>query len=98
MRTQVRIDVQGRGEVEVFSRARVQAMRDGVQLALRVRRQVCALGPVLAQQPVGVLIGAALPGAVRIGKEDLDGEPVGQALMLGHLFPPHRRRPLTRLS
>jgi hypothetical protein len=29
-----------------------------------------------------VFIGAALPGAIRIGKEDLDGE----ALVLGHLF------------
>ena len=45
---QVRIDFQGRGEVEAFSGARVQAMGDGVQLALRVPRQVGALGQVLA--------------------------------------------------
>ena len=84
---QVRIDFQGRGEIETFPRARVQAVRDGVQLALRVARQVRALGQVLAQQAVGVLVGAALPGAVRIGKEDLDREPLGRLLVLGHLFP-----------
>ena len=86
MRAQLRVDFQGRGKVETFPRARVQAMRNGVQLALRVARQVRALGQVLAQQPVRVLIGAALPRAVRIGTEDLEREPLGQALMLGHLF------------
>ena len=84
---QVRVDFQGRGEVETCSWARVQAMGDGVQLALGVVGQIRPLGEVLAQQPTGVLVGAALPGAVRIGKEDLDREPLGQLLVLGHLFP-----------
>ena len=84
--TQLREDLQGRGEVQALSRARIQPMRDGVQLALRVARQVCALRQVLTQQPIGILIGPALPGAVRIGKEHLDGEALGQALVLGHLF------------
>ena len=53
MRAQVRIDFQGRGNVEAFSRACVQAMRDGVQLALRVARQVGTLGQVSAQQSIG---------------------------------------------
>ena len=88
MMAQLRIDFQGRGNVETFPRARVQPMRDGVQLALCVARQVGALRQVLAQQPVGVLVGAALPRAVWIGKEDLDGEPLGQLLVLGHFFPP----------
>ena len=86
--TQLRIDFQGRGEVQTLSRARIEAMRNGIQLALRVARQVGALGQVLAQQPVRVFIGAPLPGAVRIGKEDLDREPLGQLLMLGPLVPP----------
>ena len=47
---------------------------------------VCALGQVLAQQAIRILIGATLPGAIRIGKEDLDREPLSQALMLGHLI------------
>jgi len=39
-------------------------MRDGIQLARRVVRPVCALGQVLAHQASGVLVGAALAGAV----------------------------------
>jgi hypothetical protein len=52
-----------------------------------VPRQVGTREQVLAQQPIGVLVGAPLPWAVRIGKEDLDGESVGQALVLSPLFP-----------
>lgn len=85
---QLRIDFQGRSKVEAFSGACVQAMGDDVQLALGVARQVRPFGEVLAQQPIGVLVGPTLPGAVRIGKEDLDREPLGQPLVLGHLFPP----------
>jgi len=84
---QVRIDFQGRRKVETFPGTRVQAMRDGVQVTLRVAREVRALGQVLAQQSVRVLVGAALPGAVRIGKEDLDRESLGQLRVLSHLFP-----------
>ena len=77
---QVRIDFQGRGKVETFPRACVQPIGDGVQLTLGVARQVCALGQVLAQQAICILVGATLPGAVRIGKEDLDRQPFRQAL------------------
>ena len=84
----MRRDVQGRRESETFSRARVQPVGDDVQLTRCIARQVRALGPVLAPQAMGILVGAALPVAVRIGKEDLDREPLGQALMFGHLFPP----------
>ena len=62
MMAQVRIDFQGRGNVETFSRACVQTMRNGVRLALGIARQVRALGQVLAQQAIGILVGAALPG------------------------------------
>ena len=84
----MRIDFQGRGEVKTCSWRRVRAVGDVAQLALRVLRPVCALGQILAQQSVDVLVGAALPGAVGIGKEDLDREPLGQVLgqVLGHLF------------
>ena len=84
--TQLREDLQGRGEVEALSRTCIESMCDGVQLTLRVARQVYTLRQVLAQQPSGVLIGPALPGAVRIGKEHLNGEALGQTLMFGHLF------------
>ena len=42
----------------------VQAVSNGVQFVLAVHAQIGALGQVL-EQPVGVLAGAALPGAVR---------------------------------
>ena len=85
---QLRIDFQGRGKVETFSRARIQAMGDGIQLTLRIGGQVRALGQVLTQQAIGILVGATLPRGMRIGKEDLDRESLGQLLVLGHLFAP----------
>ena len=84
----MRRDFQGRGNVEAFSGTRVEAMDDGVQLTLRVPQPVRPLGHGLAHQPVRVFMGAARPGALRIGKEDLDGEPLGQALVLGPLVAP----------
>ena len=89
--TQWRIDFQGRAEVETCSGARVQAMGDSVQLSLRVARQVCTLGEVLARKSSRILIDAALPRAVQICKANPDREPLGQALMLGHLFPQQQR-------
>ena len=80
MMTQECIDFQRRDEVHAFARARVQAMGAGVQLALYVPRQVGALGQTLAQQPSGDVIGAALPGTVRIGKHHLDREPLYQGV------------------
>ena len=87
MRAEFRIDFQGRREVQTFSGARIQPMGNGVQLSLGIAGQVCPFGQVLAQQPIGILIGAALPGAVQIGKKDLDRKPLGQLLVLGHFFP-----------
>ena len=79
--TQWRTDLQGRGPMETLSRAGVQAMGDAVQLALGITRQVGALGQILAQQPLRVLVGTTLPGAARIGKEHPDRERLGQALV-----------------
>ena len=88
MKTQLRIGFQGRGKVETLSRARVQSVGDGVQLALGITGQVRTLGQVLAQQAIGVFVGATLPRRMRIGKEDLEREPLRQLLVLGHLFAP----------
>ena len=68
MMAQLRINFQGRGEVQTFSGARVEAMDNGVQLALRVLRQVRALGQVLAQQAIRILVGAALPPPIQLFK------------------------------
>jgi hypothetical protein len=50
-------------EVQRFSWALVESPRDAVELRLRVLGQIRAFGKVLAQQAVGVFVGAALPGA-----------------------------------
>lgn len=57
-----------------------------VQVQVRLSRQIRALGQVLAQQAVCILIGPALRGAVRIGKEHLECELLSQTFVFGHLF------------
>ena len=47
-----------------------------------MRRQVCALGEVLSQQTVGVLVGAALPRALRIAEVHGDVGRHGEALVV----------------
>jgi hypothetical protein len=59
MMAQLRIDFQGRGEVQTCSWAPVLPMVNGVLLALGLARQIRALGKVLASQAIGVLVGAA---------------------------------------
>jgi hypothetical protein len=44
----------------------IECVGDGVDLFGFVRAEVCAFREVLAQQPVGVFVGGALPRAVRI--------------------------------
>ena len=83
---QLRIDFQGRGKAKTFPWAGVEPMGDGIQLSLGITREVRPLGQVLAQQPIGILVGAPLPWGVRIRKEDLNREPLGQARVLGHFF------------
>ena len=87
MMAQLRIDLQGCRKVQTFAGTRIQPMGNGIQLTLDIARQVRAFGQILTQQPVSVLIGPALPRAVRIGEEDPDRKALGQAFMLGHLFP-----------
>ena len=62
MMTQLFEDLQWRGEVQALSWTPIDPMCNGVELALRVFRQIRALGHVLAQQPVGVFVRAALQG------------------------------------
>ena len=85
--TQVRKHLQGGCPVQTFSWSGVQPPGNGIQLALRVGREVRALGQILAEQAIGIFIGPPLPRAMRIGKEHLDGQPLGQLLMFRHLFP-----------
>lgn len=43
------------------ARTVLELVGDGVQIGLAERAEVRALGQVLPKQPVGVLVGAALP-------------------------------------
>jgi hypothetical protein len=49
-----------------------------------VDAQVGAFGEVLAQQPIGILVGAALPWALRIAEVDLDSRVDFETIMLSH--------------
>src|SRR3954451_7153052 len=63
----------GRGLVaERLARPAVQRAGNGLDLLGVAPGEVGALGEVLAQQPVGVLVAGALPGAVRVGEVDRD--------------------------
>ena len=79
---------QRRGPVETFPRAGVEPKGDGVQRARGETGQVGAVGQLLAQQAIGVLMGAALPPAVSIRKEHPDREPLREAFVFGHRFTP----------
>lgn len=77
-------DLNGQAEVVGSSGTPVQAVGDGVQIGLTVHGKIGALGEVLAQQAVGVLAGAALPGAVRIAEVDVDAALLGQRRVERH--------------
>src|SRR5665213_146486 len=73
-------------EPERLARSPIKLSRDLVQALLRVDTEVGALGEVLAQQPVGVLVGAALPRTLRIAEVDRHIGRQRKALVLRHLL------------
>jgi putative transposase len=64
---------------------RVERERNSVEVVTGVAGEVGALGEVLAQQAVGVLVGAPLPGAVRVAEEDVEPSVDAELGVLGHL-------------
>ena len=78
----------GQGRVEAVRGpwSAVQAVGDGVEIVLTEAAQVRALGQVLAQQPVGVLAGAALPRAVRIAEVHRHAGARAELRVLGQLL------------
>jgi len=63
----------------------VEGSSDGGELVCAVLAEVGALREPLAQQAVGVLVRAALPGAVRVAEVDRQSGVDAQLGMLGHL-------------
>ena len=70
---------------EGFSRSRVEGCGNGCDRLCAVGAQVRALWEVLAQQSIGVFVGAPLPGALGIAEVDLDSSVDFKRHVLGHL-------------
>jgi hypothetical protein len=68
-----------------LSRATVELGGDRIQRSLVDLAEVGAPGQVLAEQAVGVLVGAPLPGAAWVAEVDLDTGVDGELLVFGHL-------------
>ena len=60
----------GASKVEALSWPSVELPGNGIEFGLRESGKVGALGEMLAEKAVGVFVDAALPWAVRIGKEN----------------------------
>src|SRR6202022_4632410 len=59
-------------EPQALAGSVVELVSDAIEVSLGQLAQIGALGEVLAQQPVGVLVGTALPRRVRIAGVHLD--------------------------
>ena len=77
----------GRFPVERLSGSGVEGRGHGGDLLGAVHAEIGAFRKVLSQQSVGVLVGAALPWALRIAEVDLHARIDLQAGVLGHLGP-----------
>ena len=70
---------------EGLSRTVVELVGDGVEVGLGVDGEVGAFGHPLAEEAVGVLVGAALPGRVGVAEVDVDAGVDAERGVLGHL-------------
>src|SRR5215217_157277 len=98
-RDEVLVEDFGRGPPsQRLSRPTVERVGDGGEILGAVSREVGAFGEVLPEQPVGVLVGAALPRALRVAEVDLQAGLDLQAGVLGQLgaLIPGQRAPQVR--
>src|SRR5664280_479756 len=70
---------------ESLARTSVEASLDVSKVGRADVREVDALGQVLAEEPIGVLVGAALPGRVWVAEVDGDVGGDGEGRVVGHL-------------
>jgi hypothetical protein len=72
---------------ECLAWSTVERRRDRREVLGAVAGEVGASGEILVQQPVGVLVGGALPGAAWIAEVDLKAGVEPELDVLGHLDP-----------
>jgi hypothetical protein len=70
-------------EVGSLARSRVEPVSDGVEIVLGISAELRALGQVLVDEAVHVLVAGGLPGTVAIGEIDFDADGLGQLGMPG---------------
>ena len=71
--------------VEGFAGSTVECCGDSVQVVLCVSAEIGAFGEVLAEETVGVLVGATLPGTLGVAEVDIEIGVYSQLSVLGHL-------------
>src|SRR5574337_329864 len=81
------IDLNGLAPAQRHPGSAIEFVSHGIELLLGINTQIGAFGEVLAQQPVGVLIAASLPGAVWVAEVDLHTGVFAEPGVLGHLAP-----------
>lgn len=79
------VDLVGRPPAQALARPAVQVIIHRCDLVAH-GVEVAALGEVLAQQPVGVLVGPAVPRMVRRAEVALGADGLGEQLVLGELL------------
>lgn len=63
----------------------VELVADALKIVRRVDSEVRALGELVAEQPVGVLIAWSLPGAPRVAEEHRHADCIRDRVMVTHL-------------
>lgn len=81
-----------RSEAEAFSGPVIESLHGEGDLLGLDGIEAAFLGEVLTHQAVGVLVGAALPGSVRMGEVEGGIELPGDGLVFGKLFAVVRRQ------
>ena len=85
-------------KAQSFPRPLIELQSDDVELCLGVLREIRTFGEVLPQQSVGILVGAALPGTLRIAEVHLDVGRHREAFVLRHLKAPIPGEGATQLA
>ena len=76
---------------QAFARSVVESVQGLVDLDIADAKQAHLLGEELAQQAVGVLVGATLPGVIRPGEIDAGVQALADELVLGKLLATSQR-------